>query len=107
MNDILAHLRTCADVWGNHIAIMITQDHPTLRYISPRTWIKKTNYPSLEFHSSSEAFSQQRNELLQSLNSLKMKDWVRGATFRGTTRGREQTIWSRAQQMVQHEIEHC
>ncbi len=45
VNDILAHLRTCADVWGNHIAIMITQDHPTLRYVSPRTWIKKTNYP--------------------------------------------------------------
>ncbi len=33
--DILAHLRTCADVWGKHIVIMMMQDHPTLRYISP------------------------------------------------------------------------
>ncbi len=106
-NDILAHLRACADVWGKHIVIMLMQDHPTLRYISPRAWIRKTNYPTLEFHASLEAFTQQWNELLQTLNKLEMKDWLRGATYTGTTRGGEQTIWSRAQQMVQHEIEHC
>ncbi len=36
-----------------------------------------------------------------------MKDWLRGATFTGTTKGREQTVLSYAQRMVQHEIEHC
>jgi hypothetical protein len=29
-NDILAHLRSCADVWGKSIIAMINHDHPTL-----------------------------------------------------------------------------
>lgn len=44
-NDILAHLRACADVWGKSILAMIAYNHPTLRYVSPRTWIKKNQLP--------------------------------------------------------------
>ena len=106
-NDILAHLRSCADVWGKSILAMSAQDHPTLRYISPRTWIKKTGYPELEFHQSLEAFTEQRNELVRFLKTLDLEDWSRGATFTATTRGREQTILSYAQRIVRHENEHC
>jgi hypothetical protein len=106
-NDILAHLRSCADVWGKSIIAMIAQDHPTIRYISPRTWIRKTNYPELEFRPSLEAFARQRNELLKSLITLEIEDWSRGATFTATTRGREHTILSYVQRIIQHENEHC
>jgi hypothetical protein len=105
-NDILAHLRACADVWGKSIGTMIKQDHPTLRYVSPRTYIRKTNYPELEFRLSLEGFTRQRFELLQSLKALAVEDWSRGATFTGTTRGREQTILSYARRMADHEAEH-
>jgi hypothetical protein len=30
-NEILAHLRACADVWDGGIQAMIERDHPTLR----------------------------------------------------------------------------
>ena len=30
-NDVLAHLRSCADVWGNCIKVIITQDTPIIR----------------------------------------------------------------------------
>jgi hypothetical protein len=106
-NDILAHLRSCADVWGKSILTMSAQDHPTLRYISPRTWIKKTSYPELEFHQSLEAFTKQRNELVGFLKTRDLEDWSRGATFTATTRGREQTILSYVQRMLKHENEHC
>lgn len=106
-NEILAHLRACADVWGKSILVMIAQNHPTLRYISPRTWIRKTDYPQQEFHLSLEAYIHQRNELLKSLKALKVEDWSRGATFTGTTRGREHTVLSYAGRIAQHEIEHC
>src|SRR5689334_14803869 len=86
-NDVLAHLRSCADVWGKSILAMIAQDHPTLRYISPRTWIRKTDYPELEFHLSLEVFARQRNELLNSLKALEIEGWSRGATFTATTKG--------------------
>lgn len=106
-NDILAHLRSCSDVWGKSILAMITQDHPTLRYVSPRTWIRKTNYPELDFHFSFEAFTKQRYELLMTLKSLKLEDWSRGATFTATTRGRVQTVMSYTQRLARHESEHC
>ena len=106
-NDILAHLRACHDVWGKAILAMISKDHPTLRYVSPRTWIRKTDYPELEFGVSLEAFAGQRNELLKSLKALELVDWSRGATFTGTTRGREQTVLSYARRIAEHESEHC
>lgn len=106
-NDILAHLRACADVWGKSMRLMMTQDHPTLRYISPRTWMRKTDYADLEFDVSLQAFTQQRAELLKALKALEIENWLRGATFTATTRGREQTILSYARRMAQHEIEHC
>ena len=106
VNDILAHLRACADVWGRSVMAMIAQDHPTLRYVSPRTWIRKTDYLELEFHQSLVAFTRQREELVKSLEPLAITDWSRGATFTGTTKGREQTVLSYAQRMTQHENEH-
>jgi hypothetical protein len=105
-NDILAHLRACADVWGKSILAMIAQDQPTLRYVSPRTWMRKTNYPEQDFHPSLHAFSQQRRELVQALQALAPADWSRGATFTATTRGREQTILRYVQRITDHEHEH-
>ena len=49
-NDVLAHLRACADMWGSCIATIIAEDTPTIRAVNPRTWIKKTDY--LELNSS-------------------------------------------------------
>jgi len=106
-NDILAHLRSCADMWGKSIMAMISNDQPTSRYVSPRAWIRKTNYAALEFRVSLEGFTRQRNDLLQSLKALAIKDWSRGATFTGPTKGREQTILSYARRMAQYEGEHC
>jgi hypothetical protein len=106
-NDILAHLRACADVWGKSILAMISQEHPTLRYVSPRTWMRKTNYPDQDFHPSLSEFTSQRNQLLAALKTLKDRDWSRGATFTATTKGKEQTVLSYAQRIAEHEHEHC
>jgi hypothetical protein len=78
-----------------------------LRYVSPRTWIRKTDYLELEFHQSLQFFTRQRSDLVKTLESITLADWSRGATFTATTRGREQTVLSYVQRMVQHEDEHC
>ena len=106
VNDILAHLRACADVWGKSIHVMIAQNHPTLRYVSPRTWMRKTDYHAQEFHASLQAFTKQRQALLYALHALATEDWSRGATFTGTVKGREQTVFSYAQRIVDHETAH-
>lgn len=106
VNEILAHLRVCAEVWGKSILAMIAQDHPTLRYVSPRTVAKKRNYATQDYQASCQEFAKQRSELLDAVKAVASADWVRGATFTGTTKGRAQTIYSYIQRIADHESEH-
>ncbi|MGH2501364.1 MAG: DinB family protein, partial [Ktedonobacterales bacterium] len=43
-NDVLAHLRACADVRGGPIATILAEDTPTIRAVNPLTWIQQTDY---------------------------------------------------------------
>ena len=103
VNDILAHLRSCADVWGGSIEAMLTQDRPTLPYRHPRQWIKKTDYPNLLFDESFQAFRMQRKKLLKILKSLSIEDWSRAAIIKH----REHTVFSQTRRMALHEDVHC
>src|SRR5688500_18027614 len=85
---------------------MTARDHPTLRYVSPRTYIRKTSYATLPFQRSLAAYSAQRANLVQTLTALDLADWSRGATFTGTTRGREATILGYVRRILAHEQEH-
>src|SRR5574341_1791706 len=78
VNEILAHLRACADVWGGSIFTMAREDHPTIRAINPRTWIRDTDYLDRAFGPSLQAYTQQRTELLALLETLPREDWMRG-----------------------------
>jgi hypothetical protein len=106
-NDILAHLRACADIWGESIESMVAENHPTIRYISPRTWMKKTNYPKLDFYLSFAEFRKQRTDLLELMASLTPESWSRGATIILTKTRREWTVLGYAQRLAGHEDEHC
>lgn len=106
INEILAHLRVCAEVWGRSILAMLTEERPTLRYVSPRTVARKRDYTAQDYHASLRSFVQQRSELIQLLTSLDNAAWSRGATFTGTTKGRDQTIYSYVQRIIGHEVEH-
>ena len=107
MNEVLAHLRCCADVWGESIRKILKQDQPTFRYVSPRGWIKKTNYLELEFKASFLAFNTQRQELLKTLRAISAEDWLRRANVRAATKVREETVLSYAQRLANHESGHC
>ena len=105
-NDVLAHLRACADVWGRSMLTMLAQDRPTIRAISPRTWIRKTDYPEQEFGPSLHAFATQRAELLAVLELLAPEAWSRAATMTGAGKPLEQTVLSYAQGLALHERPH-
>ena len=104
--DILAHLRSCADVWGGCIATILTEDGATIRAINPTTWIKQTNYPDLEFQPSFQAFTTQRTELVALLESCAPADWLRGATVTGAGKPLERTVHFYAQWLAKHERSH-
>src|SRR5947199_9981327 len=67
VGDILAHLRACSDVWGTSIIAMITRDNPTLRYVSPRSWMNKPTYREQAFDGALVSFTQERQKLVKAL----------------------------------------
>jgi hypothetical protein len=105
-NDVLAHVRSCADVWGDCIARIIDQDMPTIRAVNPRTWIHSTNYLEQEFQPSLQAFTAQRTKLLAVLKGLKPGIWSRSATVTGAGKPLVRTVQSYAQWMATHERPH-
>lgn len=105
-NDVLAHLRSCADVWGGCMEAILAEDHPTIRAINPTTWIKSTDYPELEFRPSFDAFLAQRADLLATLEPLLDDAWSRGATVTGAGRPLERTVLSYGQWLASHERTH-
>ena len=104
--EIVAHLRACAEVWGRSIDRMLTEDHPTIRYVSPHGWIKKTDYLQQNFRETLKKFSEQRAVLVARLRKLTSSGWTRGATFTGTTSGRDGTVLSYATRIADHEVRH-
>jgi len=105
-NDVLAHLRACADVRGNPILTIVAEDRPTLRAVNPVTWIKKTNYLELEFRPSLRSFSRQRADLLAVLEPLPHEGWTRAATVTGAGKALERTVLFYAQWVARHERTH-
>ncbi len=105
-NEVLAHLRACADMWGNCIMAMITEDRPALRAINPRTWIEKTDYLEQAFQPSLEAFTTQRAALLAVLEPLPPEGWARAATVTGAGKALERTVHFYAQWLATHERPH-
>jgi hypothetical protein len=105
-NDVLAHLRACADVWSTCIVQMIAEDRPTLRAVNPRAWIKQTDYLELAFRPSLRAFATQRADLLAVLEPLPHEGWSRAATVTGAGKVLERTVLFYAQWLARHERPH-
>jgi hypothetical protein len=105
-NEVLAHLRACADMWGNCIVAILAEDRPTLRAVNPRTWIKQTDYLDLDFQPSLRAFASQRADLLALLEPLPREGWSRTAIVTGAGNVLERTLLSYAQWLAGHERPH-
>ena len=105
-NDVLAHLRACSDMWGGHITAIATEDGLTRQGMNPRTWIKQTNYPELQFQPSLREYTRQRAELMVVLGRLAEDDWSRGATVMAWNIGHRRTLLSYAEQLARHERTH-
>lgn len=104
--QVLAHLRSCADVWGGCIETILAEDGPTFSAINPTTWIKSNHYPERDFQPSFHAFTTPRTELLIRLNSLAPEDWLRAATVKVAGKPYERTVQFYAQWLAEHERSH-
>lgn len=105
-NEVVAHLRACVDVWGKDIRRMLTEQNPTWRHLSPRTWMRKTNYAEQSFSESFAIFVKEREDLLKLLIELPLADWSRSANVIQRGKDRKQTVFLRVRQMAMHEEGH-
>jgi len=102
-SDILAHLRSCADIWTHSIYAMLAENEPALPDINERKWAKVTGYTDVLFPESFQAFSLQRENLLRVLKALPFEAWKRSAVILG----RKHTIFTQVRRLAKHELEHC
>jgi hypothetical protein len=105
-NEVLAHLRSCADVWGDYIERIVKEDEPTIRAVSPRTWIEQTDYNEQPFARSFGAFARQRKKLLTTLSALDDADWERTALVTGAGKASTRTVLDYVERLVRHERPH-
>jgi hypothetical protein len=105
-NDILAHLRSCADMWGSAIETIIAEDKPTIKAINPTAWIDNTDYLNQKFRTSFRAFTKQRTDLLTLLEALPKKSWSRIGTITGAGKPLERTVYFYARWLAKHERTH-
>ena len=105
-NDVLAHLRACADVRGGALLRIIAEDRPTIRAVDPRSYLTQTDHLDLEFQTSIAAFAAQRQELMAALHRLPRDDWLRMATVTGAGAVLERTVLFYGQWLAGHERAH-
>jgi hypothetical protein len=106
VNELLAHLRSCADVWGGYIRKILAEDRPKIKALSPRTYIRKTNYLELECAPSFDAFTTQRGELMADLKALPPEAWLRAAEVTKSGKISDRTVQDFATQIASHEQVH-
>lgn len=104
--EILAHIRAACDVVERQVGRILASDHPTFAHLSPRTWIRRTDYAQRPFEESLRAFATQRAGLLVTLETLAPEGWERSATVTMKDRSRERTVRSYGSYLAIHEAEH-
>ena len=106
VNDVLAHLRACADVWGESIATMLAGNQHRIKAINPRSLFDRTGYRELIFAESLQAFADQRVALLGTLNAMPESGWAASAIFYGMGSPVERSVRSQSERMALHERAH-
>ena len=102
VNGILAHLRSCADLWTHSIYAMLAEKEPSFSDINERKWAKVTRYEEMPFHLSFQAYSMQRENLVSVLKDLPFNSWERSAIIFE----RRHTVFTQTRRLAKHESEH-
>jgi DinB superfamily len=103
VKDILAHLRSCSDLWTHSIYAMLAENEPVFSGINERTWAKVTRCAKLPFHESFQMFSLQRKSLVIVLRDVPFEAWERS----GIIFERRHSVFTQTRRMAKHENEHC
>ena len=91
---------------GGCIGTIIGEDHPTIRAVNPRTYIRDTDYVDRPFRTSLGEFARQRTELVAVLEPLPSDGWARHATITGAGVPLVRSVRGYAEWLATHERAH-
>jgi DinB family protein len=106
VNEILAHLRACADVRGAAALRTIAEERPRIPVVNPREYLKTTDYLKLDFATSLRAFADDRAKLLDVLRPLPSDGWSRPAEIVRAASSLEGSVLYYAVWIATHEVPH-
>ena len=102
LQEILAHLHACAEVWGDDIERMIALDGTRFTKPHPRKVMVLERHTLPPFADAIVTFDALRKHQLTHLQELEIDYWDRGATING----RHHTVYSQVRRMALHEAVH-
>lgn len=102
VKDNLAHLDSCAEVWGYSIYAMLRFDTPVMAKFHPREWTAAVKYRNISFTELLQKFTIDRKLLLGILEKLKPEKWERIAMIDR----RPFSVYAQARRMALHEVGH-
>ena len=103
-NEVLAHVRACADAGTEAIREIIARDMPLL--LEPEDFRIRPEYVGLDFERSLRAFEANRTELLGLLALLPEEGWSRAARVKRKRGFQVRTLNGYGQWMARHEHGH-
>ena len=104
--QVLAHLRSCADVWGGAMATIAEGEQATIRARNPLTWVERTDYRTLPFDISLRAYTEQRQDLIPQLRRLPPAGWERTVLVTGAGRPLQRSVLFYGRWLAGHERSH-
>ena len=88
------------------ITRVLEGDSPTIRAVSPRSWIESTDYVQQESRAVAPDLHEAAVALMARLAPLEPEDWLCEATITGAGRPLQWSVLSYAERMARHERPH-
>jgi len=104
--DVLAHLRSCSDVFVDVVPRILAADRPRLEVVGPRDRIDANGYRDLDFAVSFRAFVRQRPRILAILRGLPPRGASSEAVIVDRGRRRVRSVADYADWLARHEARH-
>ena len=105
-NDVLAHLRCCAEAGAVAVRGLAAADGSVVRFVGPRSLIEQVDYRDRDFADNLRALKRQRGPLLALLRRIPRTRWSRPGRTSDGGAVRERTILDYGQWLARHERRH-
>ena len=105
-NDVLVHLRCCAEAGAAAVQGLAVADGSVVRFVGPRTLIEQVDYRERDFAENLRALTRQRGRVLALLRGLPRAVWSRAGRTSDGGPPRDRTILDYGQWLARHEHKH-